>query len=241
MTTDIKILIVEDEEITRACLVDYFTAENYRVCEADSAEQAEAILAAKDIDLILLDIRLPGKDGLTLTREIRGKSEIGIILVTSKQDDIERIIGLECGADDFITKPFNPREILARAKNLVRRVRSIAANPQTESSPNIKKFDAWTLDLDRRVLINDGGETLSLTDGEFQLLCAFISNSGRTLSRDQLLDQIKNREWVPSDRTVDVLVGRLRKKLQDNPADPKIILTVHGVGYVFTPKAVDLP
>ncbi len=234
-------MIVEDEELTRECLVNYFTAENYRVFEAGSAELAEKILAENNIDLILLDIRLPGKDGLTLTREIRVKSEIGIILVTSKQDEIERIIGLECGADDFITKPFNPREILARAKNLVRRVRSIAAAPQVASAPNIKQFDAWTLDLDRRVLINADGEALSLTDGEYQLLCAFINNSGRTLTRDQLLDQIKNREWVPSDRTVDVLVGRLRKKLQDNPADPKMILTVHGVGYIFTPKAIDLP
>lgn len=241
MTADTKILIVEDEELTRECLVNYFTAENYQVFAAGSAELAEKILAENNIELILLDIRLPGKDGLTLTREIRVKSEIGIILVTSKQDEIERIIGLECGADDFITKPFNPREILARAKNLVRRVRSIAANPQAVSAPNIKKFDTWSLDLDRRILLDVIGTAFSLTDGEFQLLCAFINNSGRTLTRDQLLDQIKNREWVPSDRTVDVLVGRLRKKLQDNPADPKIILTVHGVGYIFTPKAVDLP
>lgn len=235
---DISILIVEDDDITRDCLVDYFKEEQYRVYSTDCAEQAEKILQDERIDLVLLDIRLPGKDGLTLTREIRANAETGIILVTSRQDEIERIIGLECGADEYVSKPFNPRELLARAKNLARRVRSAANNQPVAATGNVRRFDDWRFDLDRRVLIDGDDQQTPLTHGEYQLLCAFIRHSGQTLSRDQLLDQIKNREWAPNDRTVDVLVGRLRRKLGDNPAHPKTILTVHGAGYVFTPRPV---
>ncbi|WP_445399515.1 response regulator [Zobellella sp. An-6] len=235
---DISILIVEDDDITRDCLVEYFKTEQYRVYSTECAEQAERILQDEQIDLVLLDIRLPGKDGLTLTREIRANAETGIILVTSRQDEIERIIGLECGADEYVSKPFNPRELLARAKNLARRVRTAANGRPAATTGNVRRFDDWRFDLDRRVLIDGDDQQISLTHGEYQLLCAFIRHSGQTLSRDQLLDQIKNREWAPNDRTVDVLVGRLRRKLGDNPAHPKTILTVHGAGYVFTPRPV---
>ncbi len=238
---DIRILIVEDDAITRDCLVDYFREEQYRVFSAQSAEAAEQLLSGQEVDLILLDIRLPGKDGLTLTRELRAGSEVGIILVTSRQDDIERIIGLECGADEYVTKPFNPRELLARAKNLVRRVRASTAGLPTEATGNVCQFDDWRFDLDRRVLLDQDGQQTPLTHGEYQLLCAFMRHSGQTLSRDQLMDQMKNREWAPNDRTVDVLVGRLRRKLKDDPAQPRTILTVHGAGYVFTPRAISCP
>ncbi|WP_323132956.1 response regulator [Oceanimonas baumannii] len=233
---DISILIVEDDNITRHCLVDYFRQEQYTVYEADSAEKAERIMQEHNIDLIFLDIQLPGKDGLTLTREIRARGNTGIILVTSRQDEIERIIGLECGADEYVSKPFNLRELLARTKNLAARVR--AAAPGNESRANLRRFENWKIDLDRRLLLSEQNETTALTHGEYQLLCAFINNAGHTLSRDQLMDRIKNREWTPNDRTIDVLVGRLRRKLNDAPANPRIILTVHGAGYVFTPKAV---
>lgn len=235
---DISILIVEDDDITRDCLVEYFKTEQYRVYSTECAEQAEKILQDEPIDLVLLDIRLPGKDGLTLTREIRANAETGIILVTSRQDEIERIIGLECGADEYVSKPFNPRELLARAKNLARRVRAAANGQPAATTGNVRRFDDWRFDLDRRVLIDGDDQQTPLTHGEYQLLCAFIRHSGQTLSRDQLLDQIKNREWAPNDRTVDVLVGRLRRKLGDNPAHPKTILTVHGAGYAFTPRPV---
>ncbi|WMC11675.1 response regulator [Oceanimonas pelagia] len=233
---DISILIVEDDDITRDCLADYFRQEQYRVHCAASAEEAEQRLAQESIDLVLLDIRLPGKDGLTLTREIRATSDTGIILVTSRQDEIERIIGLECGADEYVSKPFNPRELLARAKNLARRVRT--AGTGARAVPSLRRFDDWRIDLDRRLLLDLNDEATPFTQGEYQLLCAFMNHSGQTLSRDQLLDRIKNREWAPNDRTVDVLVGRLRRKLGDDPASPRIILTVHGAGYVFTPRAV---
>lgn len=235
-----RVLVVDDDVVTRRCLLDYFHDENCEVFEAANAEEAEALLAAHEIDLLLLDIRLPGKDGLTLTRELRVASEIGIILVTGRQDAVDRLIGLECGADEYVTKPFNPREILARAKNLIRRVRHARATQAVPARQRCKAFDRHVLNMDRRQLLDREGGEVQLTDGEFQLLKTFMAHAGQTMSRDQLLDQIRNREWVPSDRTVDVLVGRLRRKLGDDPASPRIILTVHGAGYLFTPRVVEL-
>lgn len=241
MNTDSRILVVDDEELTRDCLRSYFEEEGYTVYSAETAEQAEAILSSEPIDVILLDIRLPGKDGLTLTRELRVHTEVGIILVTGRQDEVDRLIGLECGADEYVTKPFNPREILARTKNLVRRVRHCTNAKPTDSLPHaFKQFERWKLNLDRRQLIDEHQQIVQLTEGEFQLLNTLMTHSGRVMSREQILEQIRNREWVPSDRTVDVLIGRLRRKLGDDPANPKTILTVHGAGYLFTPKPVDM-
>ncbi len=235
-----KILVVDDEQLTRQCLSSYFEAEGYQVLCAETGEQAESILSSETIDVILLDIRLPGKDGLTLTRELRVHSEVGIILVTGRQDDVDRLIGLECGADEYVTKPFNPREILARTKNLVRRVRKCSSAKPSDSLPHsVKYFDRWTLNTDRRQLLDEQQQATQLTEGEFQLLNCLMSHSGQVMTREQILDQIRNREWVPSDRTVDVLIGRLRRKLGDDSANPQLILTVHGAGYLFTPKATD--
>ncbi|WP_028468135.1 response regulator [Neptunomonas japonica] len=242
MNTDVRILVVDDEAVTRECLVSYFKEEGYNVFSAETAEQAEAVLSSRAIDVVLLDIRLPGKDGLTLTRELRVHSEVGIILVTGRQDEVDRLIGLECGADEYVTKPFNPREILARTKNLVRRVRHCHSHKPTDALPHtFKTFERWKLNLDRRQLIDENQIEIQLTEGEFQLLNVLMLNSGKVMSRELILDQIRNREWVPSDRTVDVLIGRLRRKLCDDPANPKTILTVHGAGYLFTPKPADLP
>ncbi|MCV6612049.1 MAG: response regulator transcription factor [Amphritea sp.] len=241
MNTDAHILVVDDEELTRQVLSSYFEEEGYNVRVAETAEQAEGILSSEPIDVILLDIRLPGKDGLTLTRELRVHSEVGIILVTGRQDDVDRLIGLECGADEYVTKPFNPREILARTKNLVRRVRHSTQTKPTNALPHtFRSFERWRLNMDRRQLIDENQQTVQLTEGEFQLLNTLMQNSGRVMTRDQILEQIRNREWVPSDRTVDVLIGRLRKKLGDDPANPKTILTVHGAGYLFTPKPAEM-
>lgn len=241
MNNDARILVVDDEALTRQCLSSYFEEEGYTVFCAETAEQAEGILSAETIDVVLLDIRLPGKDGLTLTRELRVHTEVGIILVTGRLDEVDRLIGLECGADDYVTKPFNPREILARTKNLVRRVRHCSNAKPTDSLPHtFKSFERWRLNLDRRQLIDEMQQQIQLTEGEFQLLNTLMLNSGRVMSREQILEQIRNREWVPSDRTVDVLIGRLRRKLNDDPANPKTILTVHGAGYLFTPKPVDM-
>ncbi|KJK08119.1 MULTISPECIES: response regulator [Pseudomonas] len=230
-----RVLIVDDDPLIRDLLHAYLSQEGYDVHCAETAEQAEHFLASHSVDLVMLDIRLPGKDGLTLTRELRVRSEVGIILITGRNDDIDRIVGLECGADDYVIKPLNPRELVSRTKNLVRRVRHAqASKPTASNSHALKQFADWALDTDRRRLIDpQGGETL-LTHGEFQLLSVFLRNSGHTLSRDQLMDQIRNREWVPNDRSIDVLVGRLRRKLHDDPAEPQLIITIHGAGYLFT-------
>jgi DNA-binding response OmpR family regulator len=230
-----RVLIVDDDPLIRELLHAYLSQEGYEVHCAQTAELAESFLASQTVDLVMLDIRLPGKDGLTLTRELRVRSEVGIILITGRNDEIDRIVGLECGADDYVIKPLNPRELVSRAKNLIRRVRHAhLPQPVTAVARPVKQFADWALDTDRRRLIDPaGGETL-LTHGEYQLLSVFLRNSGHTLSRDQLMDQIRNREWVPNDRSIDVLVGRLRRKLHDDPAEPQLIITIHGAGYLFT-------
>ena len=241
MLSDTKILIVDDDELTRQVLSSYFENEGYDVLCATTAEEAEELLVLGTVDLILLDIRMPGKDGLTLTRELRVNNEVGIILVTGSQDEVDRLIGLECGADEYVTKPFNPREILARAKNLIRRVRLCRQVKSADNDDNIlKAFDRWKLNPVRRQLIDEEQTTVQLTEGEFQLLKCLMDHVGQIMTRDQILDQIRNREWVPTDRTVDVLIGRLRRKLGDDSTNPRLILTVHGAGYLFTPKLVDV-
>ncbi|WP_407693013.1 response regulator [Pseudomonas paeninsulae] len=238
MSDDLTVLVVDDELITRECLCNYFAEERYRVLAAATAEEAEQILARETVDLVLLDIRMPGKDGLTLTRELRVHSEVGIILISARQDAVDQLIGLECGADDYVTKPFSPRDILARAKNLCRRVRLIRAQAPVSTGQNLLRFDACTVDLGLRQVTDCDNRVSQLTGGEFQLLSVLLGNLGKTMSRDQLLDQMRNREWAPNDRTIDVLIGRLRRKLRDDPANPRIILTIHGVGYLLAAKAL---
>jgi two-component system torCAD operon response regulator TorR len=233
---DTTILIVEDEAASRALLVSYFTNEGYHVLETEQAEDLLRRVREERIDLILLDINLPGKDGLTVTRELRAESKVGIILVTSKGDEIDRIVGLELGADDYVTKPFNPRELLVRAKNLLLRVHDSQQLNRGQTEAGILRFEGWQLDCDRRLLRGPDNTAERLPEGEFKLLQALVSRAGMVLSRDQLLDAIRDREWTPNDRSVDVLIGRLRRKLKDNPAKPALILTAHGAGYLFAGK-----
>lgn len=227
------ILVVEDEPITREQLVAYFEDEGYRVSSTGSGDEVEKIVRDTDVILLLLDIKLPGKDGLTLTREIRAQHDIGIILVTSKQEQIDRILGLESGADDYVTKPFDPRELLSRARNLIRRVQI----QQTQRKRNhLRSFLGWTLDLNKRELTSPDSELVQLSAGEYQLLLAFMEQAGEVMNRDQLMNRIRNREWFPDDRYIDVLVGQLRKKLGERASNAKIIATIHGTGYLFTPE-----
>lgn len=225
------ILVVEDEPTGRATLAGYFETEGYRVTETEDGEQMRAAFANGDVDLVMLDIRLPGEDGLSLLREIRTGSDVGVIMVTSKADDVDRIVALELGADDYVVKPFNPRELLARTKNLLRRT---TAAPALAEQGDVQRFAGWIFDGSRRRLESPDGEDVRLTRGEFELLAALIAHPGRVHSRDSLLDYISHREWAPSDRTIDVLVGRLRRKIEPDPRNPTFIRTVHGVGYVFT-------
>jgi len=225
------ILIVEDDFASRSLLVSYLEQAGYRVSETARADDLASRVDQDEIDLVLLDINLPGKDGLTLTRELRAISKVGIILVTSSGDEIDRIVGLELGADDYVTKPFNPRELLVRAKNLLWRVMDSRNSGQNQ--PAIWRFEGWQLDGSKRLLSAPDQHSERLPEGEFKLLQALINSAGNVLSRDQLMDAIHDREWTPNDRSVDVLIGRLRRKLRDNPADPHFILTAHGAGYMF--------
>ena len=227
-----SILIVEDDFASRSLLVSYFENEGYRVSETDHGEDLLQRVNEEKIDLVLLDINLPGKDGLTLTRELRAQSKVGIILVTSKGDEIDRIVGLELGADDYVTKPFTPRELLVRAKNLLWRVTDHRATEETPGSSLIC-FEGWSLDCNRRLLVSPQQGSERLPEGEYKLLHSLVTSPGQVLSRNQLMDAIHDREWTPNDRSVDVMVGRLRRKLNDNPSDPHFILTAHGAGYVF--------
>ncbi|MGB3147267.1 MAG: two-component system response regulator TorR [Paracoccaceae bacterium] len=226
------ILIVEDDLVTRVKLAAYFSAAGYQVSEAEDGAQMHEILARRPADVLMLDINLPGEDGLQLTREQRERSEIGIILVTGRTDAVDRIVGLEMGADDYVTKPFEQRELLARVKNLVRRVRRSRSEVENRTVLN---FLGWTFDLGQRTLQDASSNFVELTKAELKALALLASNPGRVMSRDRILHEVANREWDPSDRTVDVLIRRLRQKLKDGGRNPRIILTSHGEGYLFAP------
>lgn len=237
MSAKAQILVVDDDPVIRSLLSGYLANEGYGISEASSAEAARDILARQEVDAIMLDIRLPGADGLTLTRELRARSEIGIVLITgSRTDAVDRIIGLELGADDYIAKPFNPRELVARVKNLVRRVAHARAIGAAQEHP--LEFEGWRMEPARRRLFTPQDDEVALTDGEFRLLHALIAHSGRVLSRERLLDLLRGRDWESSDRTIDVLIGRIRRKLRDDPSNPRFIVAVRGVGYQFIPKVI---
>jgi two-component system torCAD operon response regulator TorR len=224
------VLIVEDDAVTRARIAAYFETENYRVSQSEDGDDVHRLIAESAIDVVLLDINLPGKDGLQIARELSEKTDIGIILVTARNDEIDRIVGLEIGADDYVTKPFNPRELLARVKNLIRRKQSDQSKHRKQRS---KSFSGWTLDLSRRCLSSNNRENRSLTRGEFELLVTFLEHPGKTLHREWLMEKVTHRVWSPNERTIDVLVLRLRNKIEEDGHAPQIILTVHGEGYLF--------
>ena len=232
MENPAHIIVVEDEPVTRSKLSGYFEAEGYRVSEAEDGDAMWEILQGEPVDLILLDINLPGEDGLQLARSLRVKLDVGIILVTGRTDEVDRIVGLEIGADDYVTKPFNQRELLARVKILLRR---IAAAQKVDLS--ICHFAGWTFDMPRRRLISPEGRIVSLTRAEYELLTALIRNPGVVMTRDRLLATITHRSWDPLDRTIDVLIGRLRRKIEKDPKAPALIITAHGEGYLFSGDA----
>ena len=226
------IVIVEDDVVTRRRLAAQLRQQMYRVSEAPDATTMEEIVTRDPADVLLVDINLDGKDGLTITREQRALSKVGIILITSRTDQIDRIVGLELGADDYVTKPFDKRELFARIKNLARRVEDCRAAEQ-DHQPVVTRFGDWQLDRMRRRLVGDAGAVEPLTRAEFELLAAFADHPGMILSRDRLLDMIQNQKWAPDNRTIDVLVGRLRKKIEPDPSVPEWIITIHGEGYML--------
>ena len=227
------ILVVEDDAVTREKLTGYFEREGYRVTAVENGQEMRAVLAEQTVDLVMLDINLPGEDGLLLTRELRARSTVGIILVTGRSDAVDKIVGLEMGADDYVTKPFELRELLVRVKNLLWRISLAAAAPSEPAvADDAVRFGPWRFDIPRRQLSKDG-VPVRLTKAEYEVLVAFVAHPGRVLSRERILTLISHRGDGPSDRTIDVLIRRLRGKMEADPRDPQLFVTVHGEGYLF--------
>ena len=220
------LLVVDDDLVAQARLRAYFSQEGFRVCTAGDGERMWRELEREPVGLVLLDVNLPGRDGISLARDLRARdAAIGIVLVTSRSDDIDKIVGLEVGADDYVTKPFNPRELLARVKSLLRRAG--AARGRTART---YRFGGWLVDLQHRRLLDEAGRDVALTRGEFEILALLVRNAGAVVSRDRLTRAVNGKDWNPLDRTVDVLVRRLRAKL-DVPGAAPSISTVRGEGY----------
>ena len=229
-----QILVVDDEPDVCRALDRYLSREGYRVHIANDGQAMHELLSLNEIDLVVLDIRLPGKDGLTLARELRQDGDMPIIMLTARSDIIDRVVGLETGADDYLPKPFHPRELLARIRTVLRRARPIH-KPADKTPPTVACFSGWTLNRDTHQLFSPSGEEVPLSPVEFDLLLVFLNNPNRVLSRDFLLDQTRGRAATPFDRAIDVHISHLRKKLEPNPKNPTVIKTIRNAGYIFTP------
>jgi two-component system, OmpR family, response regulator len=228
------ILIVDDHRDIRDLVSRALSKEGFRVSVAADGRAMRKVLADSRIDLILLDLMLPGEDGLSLCRMLRAESNIPIIMLTAKGEEVDRVIGLELGADDYVPKPFGSRELIARIRAVLRRAQNDAARPDGVRRPKCYRFDRWRLDTGARELLREDGVTVPLSTGEYDLLIALIERPQRMLSREQLLDLARGRAANPLDRSIDTQVSRLRRKLERDPRDPKIIKTVWGGGYMFT-------
>ncbi|MFM2045755.1 MAG: TorCAD operon transcriptional regulatory protein TorR [Pseudomonadota bacterium] len=222
------VLIVEDEPATRALLAGYFHNSGFLVAEAENGRQTREAMLRQPPDLVLLDIELPDEDGFSIAKSIRETSNVGIIIVTNRAGEDDRVFGLETGGDDYVTKPPNPRELLARARNLLRRTHP---SKMRRAEGTVRRFGGWTMDLARRRVINPDGQEIRVTRGEFELLALLVRSGGRVVTRDQLIDAVSGTDRNPSDRTVDVLVSRLRRKMGDDGNSPRMIMTEKGLGY----------
>jgi len=229
------ILVVDDDKEIRDLLGKFLEKHGCRVTTARDGRGMRAALEDWNIDLIVLDLMLPGEDGLTLCRELRARSAIPIVMLTAMGEETDRIVGLEMGADDYLPKPFNPRELLARIKAVLRRAEERVERRAPGEADQAVHFAGWKLDPARRSLASPQGVTVTLTSGEFDLLVAFLDHPRRVLSRDQLLDLTRGRAAAPFDRSVDIQVSRLRRKIESDSASPELIKTVRGGGYIFTP------
>jgi DNA-binding response OmpR family regulator len=226
-----NLLVVDDDEDIRELLHTYLSGVGYTVLEAADAKALRAVLASHPVDLILLDQRLPDADGLVLARELRADSDVGIIIITGFGQPVDRILGLELGADDYVAKPVDLRELLARIRSVLRR-----RSPRPADTPEALSFEGWNIDPSARRLTAPGGALVELTSGEFDLLMVFARQPNRVLSRDAIMNALHHRETGPYDRAIDVQVGRLRRKIEPDPARPVLIKSVRGAGYLFAPK-----
>ncbi|HEX7217838.1 MAG TPA: response regulator [Burkholderiales bacterium] len=227
-----RILVVDDDPSVRAMLVEYLTQHGYEVHAAASGAAMRAELARATPAVVLLDIGLPGEDGLTLARYLRERHDVGIIMVTGAGDVVDRVAGLEVGADDYIAKPFDPRELRARLKSVLRRLESKSPEKNTSEKVSIGRC---LLDLKSRALCDAKGREVPITAMEFELLRTLVEHPNQVLTRDQLLTLTRNREWEPFDRSIDIRITRLRRKVEEDPARPRAIKTVRGAGYMFVP------
>jgi DNA-binding response OmpR family regulator len=228
------VLVVDDDASIREMLRDYLSSHGYEVALASDGTSMRSQIEAATPDLVLLDLGLPREDGLSLARYLRERYDVGIIMVTGAATTVDRIVGLEVGADDYVAKPFEPRELLARIKSVMRRLQARPANAATPAaSPKQVAFGHCRLDLASHQLFGPEGTEIPITTMEFELLQVFSEHPGKALSRDRILTLTKNREWDPYDRSIDIRVARLRRKLEVDAENPQVIRTVRGVGYMF--------
>jgi two-component system OmpR family response regulator len=234
MSSEPHILIVEDDREIRGLIARFLKSNDFRVSTAGDGREMDKILADSRIDLIILDIMLPQEDGLSICRRLRAQTKLPIIMVSAKGEELDRVLGLELGADDYLVKPFASRELLARVRAVLRRSNGQQDEPPTDATHRFS-FHGWTLDALRRSLTDPDGARVSVTDGEFDLLRVFCQRPGRLLSRDQLIDLTQGRAAGPNERSIDILVVRLRRKIETDPQRPDLIKTVRSGGYMFTP------
>jgi len=249
----VRVLVVDDDPAVRELLDDYLSDQGFEVVLADGAPTGRAAMSTGDIGAVLLDVGLPGEDGLSLARHIREYHDIGIIMVSGAGETVDRIIGLEVGADDYVAKPFDLRELKARLKSVLRRYqRSNEAQPTTTERPSMPEgsppiatrrvaVGASVLDLDSHQLFGPSGDEIPLTRLEFELLSVLVARPNRPLSRDQLMNLTQGRDWDPMDRSIDIRVARLRSKIESDPERPQLIRTMRGIGYMYMPQSPQRP
>lgn len=234
------VLVVDDDPSIRDMLAEYLGSHGFSVAQAGDGDAMRTEIERMAPDVVLLDLRLPREDGITLARYLRERYDLGIIMVTGAGEVVDRIVGLEVGADDYVTKPFDPRELLARIKSVLRRSQ-VRPAPDVPAAPNAAsqrlRFGRCQLDVASHQLFDADGGEIPLTSMEFDLLKIFAEHPGKALSRDRILTLTKNREWDPYDRSIDIRIARLRRKVEADPENPQVIRTVRGVGYMFVPAA----
>jgi DNA-binding response OmpR family regulator len=235
MSAGVRLLVVDDDDGVLDMLRRYFTGQGFEVSAAANGAEMREALAQTNVDLVLLDLGLPGEDGFELTRQLRKSWNGALIIITGRGESVDRVVGLELGADDYVTKPFDLRELLARVRSVLRRAAPAAAAGDAASQVALR-FGNFLLIPESRTLRTTDGETIALTTGEFELLSVFVEHPNRVLSRDDLMERIHGRNAGPFDRAIDVQIGRLRRKVESDPANPELIKSVRGAGYLFSAR-----
>jgi DNA-binding response OmpR family regulator len=238
VSSTVHIAVLDDEAEITSLLATYLAGHGYRVSQVHTGAALRELMPVDPPELVLLDLGLPGEDGFAIARQLREHWRCGLVIVSGRGESIDKVVGLEVGADDYVTKPFDLRELLARVKAVLRRTAAPTRPPGSAEASKVYRFAGWQLDVGARRLLNPESREVALTTGEFGLLAAFVEHAGRVLSRDFLLEHTRGREAGPFDRTIDVQVGRLRKKLEVDVDDPQIIKSVRGAGYILVAPVV---